>query len=583
MTRFLVNMAFTAAVLFVFFAANTASAAEQAVQAVRVRTNFGYGGSAARVPEEVDASDGSERLLLLAPGGPLVIKLDITIDGQPYRTDRERMIDELLKIADPEGTGEVRWEEALTNPRFKFARLWYYARNEKARKQLIDQYDRNHDDVMSRFECRLLLAGQLGGPTFSMMNNSYGTAGGTNLFALLDADNDEVISAKEIDGAEQQLKTRDRDENDILEVRELYTAASGLRTVATAAGRTVRQVMPLLGLIGRSLDKSEAYRALLTRYGNDGRIEVMRLTGVPALARELDKNDNGLLDEAEIAGLNDVEPHLHLAVHLGDTGDKPAGISLLAISEQFGDKGQVEAAGEPLKIRLDGAVLELHSSNVNRRSYNYESTAKSLVSRYDKDNNAYLEKKELGEGRQAAYIKQQFDAWDLDSDGKVYVEEVKTFYEQQARPQMYRVSAAAADMGGSILTALDDSGDGRLGLREMRIAHRRLMKFDKDGDGQITRSEVPSTIRLAVARGAYAYTLARNQYNRALGRAFGQGGGVRPQPAQSAGPDWFARMDKNGDGDITLKEFLGDEEQFKKLDTNDDGFIERKEAEAAGS
>ena len=41
-------------------------------------------------------------------------------------------------------------------------------------------------------------------------------------------------------------------------------------------------------------------------------------------------------------------------------------------------------------------------------------------------------------------------------------------------------------------------------------------------------------------------------------------------------------MDKNGDGDITLREFLGTKEQFKNLDKNGDGFIELSEAEAVG-
>jgi len=37
---------------------------------------------------------------------------------------------------------------------------------------------------------------------------------------------------------------------------------------------------------------------------------------------------------------------------------------------------------------------------------------------------------------------------------------------------------------------------------------------------------------------------------------------------------------RNGDRDVTLKEFLGDEAEFKQFDTNTDGFIEAQEAAA---
>ena len=56
--------------------------------------------------------------------------------------------------------------------------------------------------------------------------------------------------------------------------------------------------------------------------------------------------------------------------------------------------------------------------------------------------------------------------------------------------------------------------------------------------------------------------------------------GNPPAPVAKKGsaPEWFTRMDRNGDGDITLKEFLGDREAFEKLDANKDGFIEPAEA-----
>ena len=42
-------------------------------------------------------------------------------------------------------------------------------------------------------------------------------------------------------------------------------------------------------------------------------------------------------------------------------------------------------------------------------------------------------------------------------------------------------------------------------------------------------------------------------------------------------------MDRNGDGDLTLKEFLGDEAEFRQLDADRDGLIAAGEAVAAKS
>jgi len=40
-------------------------------------------------------------------------------------------------------------------------------------------------------------------------------------------------------------------------------------------------------------------------------------------------------------------------------------------------------------------------------------------------------------------------------------------------------------------------------------------------------------------------------------------------------------MDRNGDGDISPREFIGSAEEFRKLDLDGDGFISVAEAKAA--
>ena len=116
----------------------------------------------------------------------------------------------------------------------------------------------------------------------------------------------------------------------------------------------------------------------------------------------------------------------------------------------------------------------------------------------------------------------------------------------------------------SLFSALDVSADGRIGLREMRTAGRRLSSLDKDRDGRFGPTELTGQIEIAFRLGS---PLVRRLPRR-------QSGPMR-------GPKWFVRMDKNDDGDVTLKEFLGDKAEFKKLDANGDGFIEPREAEAA--
>ena len=47
-------------------------------------------------------------------------------------------------------------------------------------------------------------------------------------------------------------------------------------------------------------------------------------------------------------------------------------------------------------------------------------------------------------------------------------------------------------------------------------------------------------------------------------------------------PAWFLKMDRNGDGDVSLREFLGPIELFRRLDRDGDGLISPAEAGLAG-
>ena len=41
-------------------------------------------------------------------------------------------------------------------------------------------------------------------------------------------------------------------------------------------------------------------------------------------------------------------------------------------------------------------------------------------------------------------------------------------------------------------------------------------------------------------------------------------------------------MDRNGDGDVSRREFLGTDEEFRRLDADGDGLISAEEADKMG-
>ena len=131
-----------------------------------------------------------------------------------------------------------------------------------------------------------------------------------------------------------------------------------------------------------------------------------------------------------------------------------------------------------------------------------------------------------------------------------------------------QISIGAVNDGYPMLPFLDPNDDGRLTLRELRGLKDALNGFDRNHDGSLTMDEVRSPIRLCFGLGANVHRELlgiRKLYRKVL-------------TPKITGPEWFNRMDRNRDNDLTRLEFPGTDEQFEALDADHDALISADEA-----
>jgi len=105
-------------------------------------------------------------------------------------------------------------------------------------------------------------------------------------------------------------------------------------------------------------------------------------------------------------------------------------------------------------------------------------------------------------------------------------------------------SSASSDSSSRFIQKFDKDGDGKVSKEEFPGSEEHFNQLDVNGDGYIDASEAPKG----------------------------------PPPHGMMGGDFIQRFDKDGDGKVSKAEFPGSEEHFNQLDANGDGYIDASEA-----
>ncbi|MCA9068922.1 MAG: hypothetical protein KDA84_08370, partial [Planctomycetaceae bacterium] len=190
----------------------------------------------------------------------------------------------------------------------------------------------------------------------------------------------------------------------------------------------------------------------------------------------------------------------------------------------------------------------------------------------DRDKNGYIDKEESQRLGNANAIFQELD---LDRDEKVFLEEWTEQILPLAELLSRQIRLTVTDRGRDLFRILDSDGNNQISTREFWAMPDRAVLWDRDSDGHITLSEVPSQYRFVVSQGDFTGIAGSNQ-NVVVVPSPGMP--MRATNPSSRGPHWFQRMDRNNDGDLSIREFLGSLDDFKKLDEDQDGLISPREA-----
>ncbi len=196
---------------------------------------------------------------------------------------------------------------------------------------------------------------------------------------------------------------------------------------------------------------------------------------------------------------------------------------------------------------------------------------------------------------------------DKDKDGKLTAEEYRGLLQSSARAVP---AAANPEQRKKRFAKLDANGDGKLDGNEIPGGAARIPQLDRDGDEIVSQEEFLSVTpnrpakaagpkpqaKKAEARAKKAEARAKQpeaDEKEAEARAKQPEADEKKAEAQAKKPVGLGTakrpllrrlkaMDKDGDNRVSREEFQGSPRVFGRLDTNDDGFVDRADRRGQG-
>jgi hypothetical protein len=567
------------------------------------------------------APDDAQDLIFMGPLRPVWMRLRVTIDGKPFRVIWRANVDRLFSEADANGddlvdlvpakaaeaeagkgsadAAKAKQEEpsddepadvakpaaanqppADTVERLALAAAVYLGQEVGQARAGLAELAQQHEGKLSRQAFTDYF--QRAAPPFTVAVGLGRTTAGQALFPLLDVNGDRQLTAEELSAAEEKLRIRDFNDDESLTQGELADApnASLAAAAETAdAGRTDR--LPTAGpivLVSADADPAAICETIVARYDRDGDGAVSTSGERPEALPTAEQFERLHAPAGEaiggahwtrfLQGMPDVDFKVELGAVTSSSRASPfRRLRPKADDAAAGPARLKKLADGSWEVALDDAGIALRRNN---RDPSKNADNGPRLRNFDADNNGYLERSELAGMPELAA---DFDTIDSDGDGKIFGTELTAYTDRQNRAASARLLLEVFDQGQELFSQLDVNHDYRLSIRELLSATDCLGRIDADRDGRLSPNEIPQQLRLDLSRNtAVAAQAARRTINR----------DDRGRAATKQGPTWFQKMDRNDDGVVSPREFLGPAAIFSQLDTDGNRVLDAKEAAAGG-
>ncbi len=537
--------------------------------------------------------------LFLASTRPVLLRVHVRVDGKPYYAPWDEYTKKLFNHFDRDGDGTLSKAEAERAPNFQYLQQYLQGGiggNEGQTLRLAEA-DTNKDGKLSLDEFRAYYRRSGFSPLNVFVNANTQQTDRVNdaLYKHLDADKDGKLSPSEVAKAPTAFTRLDTDEDEMITALELVPPRSDPYGYAVAprafptpqgqpgAGAGFFEIKP-----GQPTDPLA--KQLLTKYDKDrdGKLTLAESGLEKGTFDALDAKKDGRLDVRELAGFFRRDADLELVARVGKAEAQESIVGALArnLSDSWGVKGAKPDHAEVhnpkrramplagavrrvdewgLKFSVGDAGVEVSAGERPQRNLRgYRQFYMQQFRAIDGQKRGFVEKKQATQNQ---FLREVFTQADRDGDDRLTEKELNAWLELQDEGAAATLTLSVSDQGRSVFELLDADGDGRLSVRELRTAWSRLAPLAKSPAG-LAREDVPRRLTMTVGQIRRARPIAR-----------APGGATMTQQGKAVqAPAWFVKMDRNGDGDVSPREFLGTEEEFRLLDADGDGLISAEEA-----